>query len=114
MRVRARLVSSTRQVCERHGAVVVAADGESDHLHLLIEYPPKVALSRLVGSIKTNKSKRVREQRWPEVTRALWGQHFWSPSYLAVSAGAAPLAAVATYLRDQRAPNRGPGRPRSR
>ena len=80
MRVRARLVSSTRQVCERHGAVLVESDGESDHLHLLIEYPPKVALSRLVGSIKTNTSKRVREQRWPEVTKALWGQHFWSPS----------------------------------
>ena len=107
-------MATAREVCERHAAVLVEADGQADHLHLLIEYPPKVTLSRLVGSIKTNTSKRVRAQGWPEVTRALCGQHFWSPSYLAVSSGGAPLDALAAYVRNQRNPNRGRGRPASR
>lgn len=110
-RVRDLLVATAREVCERNGAVLVEADGEADHLHLLIDYPPKVALSHLVGSIKTNTSKRVRETGWDEITQARLGQHFWSPSYFVASTGGAPLERVAQYVRAQREPNRRPGRP---
>ena len=50
--------------------------------------------------------KRVREQDWPEVRQALWGDHFWSPSYCVVSCGGAPLEIVRKYIRDQQKPNR--------
>lgn len=110
-RVRHLLVQTATDVCVRHDATVLEADGEADHLHLLIDYPPKVALSRLVGSIKTNTSKRVREQEWREITQARMGQHFWSPSYFAASTGGASLEKVAEYVRAQRLPNRKPGRP---
>lgn len=113
-RVRELLVDTAREVCQRRGATLDEADGEADHLHLLISYPPKVALSELVGSIKTNTSKRVREQHWPEVARAMWGDHFWSPSYFVASTGGAPLERVAEYVRSQRNPNRKQGRPRAR
>ena len=64
-------------------------------------------------------SMRVRERHWPEVTRALWGEHFWSPSYCVVSAGGAPLAIVKRYIETQQSPNRQgrtsrSGRPRPR
>lgn len=88
---------------------MIEADGESDHLHLLIDYPPKVSLSNLVGAIKTNTSKRVREKRWPEVRQALWGEHFWSPSYCALSTGGTPIDKVRSYIANQRTPNKGPG-----
>lgn len=113
-RVRELLVSTTQEVCERHEVRLLEADGEADHLHLLVDYPPKLSLSRLVGAIKTNTSKRVRERRWPEVTQSLWGAHFWSPSYFVTSTGGAPLERVAAYVRDQRNPNRKPGRPAGR
>ncbi len=35
-------------VCEDFGAALVECDGEDDHVHLLVHYPPKVALSNLV------------------------------------------------------------------
>src|SRR5699024_1410812 len=73
-RVRELLIAATREACHRHDTTLVEADGESDHLHLLLDYPPKVSLSILVGAIKTHTSKRVQEQGWPEVTNALWGQ----------------------------------------
>lgn len=113
-RVRELLVSTAHEVCERHDVRLLEADGEADHLHLLVDYPPKLSLSRLVGSIKTNTSKRVRSQQWPEVTQALWGEHFWSPSYFVSSTGGAPLELVADYVRNQRQPNRKPGRPGGR
>jgi putative transposase len=110
-RVRMLLVGTAREVCERHGAALIEADGEDDHLHLLIEYPPKVALSTLVGAIKTNTSKRVREQGWPEITNALWGDHFWSPSYCVLSTGGATIETIKKYIQNQREPNKPRGRP---
>ncbi|WP_256465801.1 IS200/IS605 family transposase [Conexibacter sp. S30A1] len=105
------LIATTREVCERHDVTLVEADGEHDHLHLLLDYPPKISLSTLVGAIKTNSSRIVREQNWPEVRQALWGQHFWSPSYCVLSTGGAPIQAVRAYIASQREPNRRPGRP---
>lgn len=113
-RVRVLLIETAREVCARHGATLLEADGETDHLHLLVSYPPKVSLSTLVMTIKTNTSKRVREQGWIEVRHALWGDHFWSPSYFVASTGGAPLEKVAQYVRSQREPSRSPGRPKSR
>lgn len=113
-RVRELLVATAREVCERHESALLEADGESDHLHLLVSYPPKVSLSKLVMAIKTNTSKQVRAQGWEEVRRALWGNHFWSPSYFVASTGGAPLEKVAQYVRSQREPNRKQGRPKTR
>ena len=113
-RVRKLLVETAREVCERQEATLLEADGETDHLHLLVSYPPKVSLSILVMSLKTNTSKRVREQDWDEVRRALWGDHFWSPSYFVASTGGASLEKVAEYVRSQREPNRKQGRPKTR
>lgn len=112
-RVRELLVQQAGASCDRLEATLHEADGEDDHLHLLVEYPPKVSLSRLVGAIKTNTSRKIREQGWPEVTAALWGDHFWSPSYFVASTGGAPLELVAQYVQDQRKPPRGPGKPPS-
>jgi putative transposase len=100
------------EVCERHGAALDECEADRDHAHLLISYPPKVALSRLVGALKTNSSRRIRERRWPEVERALSGEHFWSPSYAVVSCGDAPLEVIAEYVRNQDHDPRRPGRPK--
>lgn len=111
-RVREHLIATAREVCERFETTLIEADGEDDHLHLLVDYPPKVSLSKLVGAIKTNTSLRIRRDNYPEVTQALWGDHFWSPSYFVTSTGGAPLEKVAAYVRNQREPSRAPGKPK--
>lgn len=110
-RVTADLRSSFEEVCGRFGATLDQFETDQDHAHLLVTYPPKVALSRLVMSLKTISSMRVRSHRWPEVTRALWGSHFWSPSYAVVSCGGAPLETIKDYIRNQGQEPRPPGRP---
>jgi putative transposase len=39
-------------VCADFGARLVQCSGEDDHVHLLVIYPPQVAVSRLVNSLK--------------------------------------------------------------
>src|SRR3954447_2825476 len=78
------------RVCERMGARLLARDGEDDHVHLLVEYPPKLSVSALVNALKGTSSRLLRKAR-PDLARRYWKGVLWSPSYFAASAGGAPL-----------------------
>lgn len=105
------IIQSVRDTCVRFDAKLIEADGEDDHIHLLVSYPPKVSVSTLVMAIKTNSSKSLRERGWRE-TESTGRDHFWSPSYFVASTGVASLDRVSEYVRNQRKPPRGPGRPK--
>lgn len=100
------LRGSLAEVCATYDASLDAFETDQDHAHLLISYPPRVTLSRLVGACKSVSSRQVREQRVAEVTQALWGEHFWSLSYAVISCGGAPLDIVRSYIESQQAPGR--------
>ena len=110
-RVTKSIQESCRDVASHFDVQIEAFESDLDHVHLLISYPPKLALSTLVMRMKTISSWRVREQNFPEVSQALWGKHFWSPSYCVVSAGGAPLEIIKKYIEGQKSPNRPKGRP---
>lgn len=93
-----------REVCGDFGAELAEFNGEADHVHLLVRYPPQVALSRLVGSLKGVSARRLRQEYPEQVRKYLWGEHFWSPSYFAASCGGAPLAIVKEYIEQQKRP----------
>lgn len=92
------------EVCADFRAELTEFNGESDHVHLLIHYPPQVALSRLVGSLKGVSARLLRKEYPEHIRRYLWGEHFWSPSYFAASAGGAPLKVVKEYIENQKRP----------
>jgi putative transposase len=89
------------KVCQDFEAVLVESNGEDDHVHLLVEYPPKVALSRLVNSLKGVSSRRLRQQH-PEIANRYYKGVLWSPSYFAASCGGAPLSIIRQYVENQR------------
>ncbi len=95
------MLATFREVCDRFGCDLTEAGWEPDHAHLLVAYPPKVALATLVQHLKGLSSRRVRARQFPEVRSKLWGRAFWSPSYCAVSCGGAPLATVKAYVSKQ-------------
>jgi len=103
-RVLAHLRETMESVCSDFEAELLEMDGEDDHVHLLITYPPKVALSTLVNSLKGVSARMIRKADFPEIRGKLWGDAFWSPSYCAVSCGGAPLHIIAEYVRNQRDP----------
>ncbi len=93
------------KVCEDFGAELKEFNGETDHVHLLVRYPPSVALSRLVGSLKGVSARRLRQDFPDHINKYLWGEHFWSPSCFAGSCGGAPLAVVKEYIENQKRPH---------
>lgn len=92
------------KVCADFEARLVEMDGEDDHVHLLVEYPPKVAVSALVNSLKGVSSRLLRQAR-PDIQQRYWKGVLWSPSYFASSCGGAPIAIVRQYIEQQQTPS---------
>ena len=92
------------KVCQDFEGELVEFDGEDDHVHLLVNYPPKVAVSKLVNSLKGVSSRRLR-QLHPDIARRYWKGVLWSPSYFAGSCGGAPLSSIKQYIENQRTPS---------
>lgn len=104
---------SARAVCKNNGVALEEFNTDLDHAHLVVSYPPKISLSKLIGAIKTNTSRHLRNLKLEEVETALWGEHFWSPSYFVSSTGGAPLEKIKKYVQNQSKNPRKPGRPRN-
>ena len=92
------------EVCQDFDAEMIEFEGEHDHVHLLVNYPPKVAIARLVNSLKGVSSRLLRQKDYPSIQKALWGGSLWSPSYFAGSCGGAPIEIVKKYIQAQDTP----------
>lgn len=93
-----------RKVCQDFEVELQEFNGEYDHVHLLVTYPPKVALSKLVNSLKGVSSRRMK-QLHPELIAPTYRSNaLWSPSYFAGSVGGAPLSVVKQYIEQQSRP----------
>ena len=93
-------------VCNDFGAYLVEFDGENDHVHLLVNYSPKVSISKLVNSLKGVSSRLIRKQKHRCIQKSLWGKNLWSPSYFAGSCVETPLEVVKQYIQNQETPKR--------
>ena len=91
------------KVCADFEAALIECNGEYDHVHLLVNYPPKVAVSNLVNSLK-GVSSRLLRQKYPQLHKQYWKGVLWSPSYFASSCGGAPIAIVKQYIEGQNSP----------
>ena len=58
-------------VCKDFEAELVEMHAEDDHVHLLVNYPPKVAVSNIVNSLKGVSSRLLRKER-PDIANRYW------------------------------------------
>ncbi|MEP7023162.1 MAG: IS200/IS605 family transposase [Actinomycetota bacterium] len=99
-----RMEEIMRAVCADFECTLAEFNGEPDHVHLLVNFPPKVALSRLVNSLKGVSSRRMR-QEFPGLGRHYWrAKRLWSGSYFAGSVGGAPISVLRQYIEQQNRP----------
>jgi putative transposase len=92
-----------RSVCAQFEAKLIEFDGEADHVHLLVNYPPKITISKLVNSLKGVSSRLLRKAH-PEMASKYWKGVLWSPSYFAASCGGAPISIIKQYIENQKTP----------
>lgn len=61
-------------VCTDFESELVEFDGEDDHVHLLVNYPPKVSVSNLVNSLKGVSSGMIRKKNYPSIQKKTMGR----------------------------------------
>ncbi|WP_182907173.1 IS200/IS605 family transposase [Microbispora sp. H13382] len=99
-----RMEQIMRDVCADFETELAEFNGEASHVHLLVHFPPKIALSRLVNSLKGVSSRRMR-QEFPELARHYYrANKLWSGSYFAGSVDGAPISVLRQYIEQQNRP----------
>jgi len=59
---------------------------QQDHVHMIIIIPPKYSVSAIVGKIKANTSREIREN-FDWVKKIYWHKEFWSPGFFSSTVG---------------------------
>ena len=85
---------------QKIGCQAVEINGEADHIHLLLLFPPSLSISSLVNTLKAVSSRMIRA-RHPGILRAGKTGLFWSRSYFAATAGAVTLDILKQYVEKQ-------------
>lgn len=97
------LKSTFKELCHDFDAELIEFDGEGDHVHLLVNYPPKTSVTKMVNSLK-GVSSRLLKKEYPEISPYYWKGALWSPSYFAGACGGAPLEIIKKYIEEQASP----------
>jgi len=96
--IQTRLKQIIGEVVAEFGGVVIGVETMPDHVHLLVELPPQVAVSKLVQILK-GRSSRLLRQEFAHLARM---ECLWSPSWFVSTVGGAPLDVVRRYVENQK------------
>ncbi|BDA57906.1 MULTISPECIES: IS200/IS605 family transposase [Enterobacteriaceae] len=93
-----------QHAAERLEIDILEVNGEEDHVHVLVAYPPKLSVSVLVNNLKSISSRMVRQQNTHLRKQSNTGV-LWSRSYFACSAGGATIETLKAYVASQKTPD---------
>jgi putative transposase len=96
--IRKRIREIIVQICDAEDVHILSGVVSKDHIHLHIEYPPKLSLSDFVQSCK-GRSSRLIQKEFPTLGKRYWGNHFWAVGYAAFSTGNITDAMIEEYLK---------------
>ena len=88
-----------RTLCEWKGVKIVEAELCSDHIHMLVEIPPKIAVSSFVGYLKGKSTTMIFEQ-FPELKYKYRNREFWCKGYYVDTVGK-NRKRIAEYIKHQ-------------
>ena len=88
-----------RQLCEWKGIKIIEAEVCMDHVHMLVEIPPKMSVSDFVGFLK-GKSALMIFDKHPEMG-SKWDRSFWARGYYVKTIGSVNEETVKQYIMNQ-------------
>lgn len=92
------------ETCIKWKARVREFNAESDHCHILVDYPPDVALTKLIANLKTVSSRYLRKE-FPVIKEAYRKPVLWTASYFVVSCGGITVEQLKKYVQNQSRPS---------
>ncbi len=84
--VRERVKQLFYRIAEQFDFEIDRCEIAEDHVHILISFPPRYSIAKVVGIIKGISSSKVFEE-YPKMKEKLWGGHLWEQGYFARTVG---------------------------
>ncbi|QTE21245.1 IS200/IS605 family transposase [Polaribacter cellanae] len=76
-----------RMLCEWKHCEVGELTVQEDHIHLLVSVPPKVSISKLMGTLKGKIAIKLFKSYPKLKKKPYWGNHFWARGYFVSTVG---------------------------
>ena len=95
-----RLYELLKQCAEMNSWAIVELNVQTDHVHLLVQLPPKESVAHAMQLMKGGTSKVIRVE-FPELEEFLWGDSLWADGYFAESVGQVTEARIKAYIQNQ-------------
>jgi putative transposase len=88
-----------RELCEWKGVKIVEAEICPDHIHMLVEIPPKISVSSFMGYLK-GESRTMLYKQFGELKYKYRSREFWCKGYYVDTVGKNERR-IAEYIRNQ-------------
>jgi len=75
-----------RQLCEWRKIEILAGNVQTDHVHMVISFPPKYSVAEVMGFLKGKSAIKVFD-RHLDLKKRYWGRHFWAKGYCVSTVG---------------------------
>jgi len=90
-----------RQDCNALEIRILKGVVSSDHVHIHIEYPPKLSVSGISKQLKGRSSTKLQKE-YPQLRKRYWGNRFWGRGFGAFSTGNITEEMVNEYIEGHR------------
>lgn len=100
-----RLHEVLEELLNKWDCKLVEFNGEADHVHVLLQYHPDIAISNLVNNIKSVSSRRLRREFADHLSGFYKKDVLWNGSYFVASCGGVTISALKQYIERQEAPD---------
>lgn len=95
------LKSETLRLFSNWDVELIEINHDEDHIHMLIEIPPQVQISKMINNYKTVTSRLLRKNYEEYINKFYWKDNFWNRSYLILSCGGSPIEIIKQYIQNQ-------------
>jgi putative transposase len=91
--------NEVKKLCVWKRIEIIEGHVSKDHVHMCLAIPPKYAISDVIGMLKGKVAIRL-FNRFPELRKKYWGNHFWSRGYYVNTVGKNEEQ-IRQYIKDQ-------------
>ena len=106
--VRERAEQVIKEICEEYGIEIEEMEVAIDHVHMLVSFPPKHSIGKVVGIIKSISARELFRE-FPRIKKRLWAGELWEDGYFARTVGdRMTRQIIEKYIKHHRAIEQGP------
>ena len=88
--IKAETIHNIKMFADQKKCIIDKLNVQKDHIHLIVDIPPKFSVSEVVGTLKGRTAIRLFSKFKQLKQRPYWGNRFWARGYCVDTVGLDP------------------------